>query len=278
MKNYIFKESPTFSAVVTVILILTFWIFMNLLYPYSQEEKEYFAIIGIIFGVFCLLIGLYFYNKSQIMELTPRSKIRSLAMGLVEVNGFVLPGKMIIKTPMTHSNCVYFKYVIEEYINLDLTGELGVWKPVKEGEFSTPFYLNDDTGKILINPKGAEVTTTSTITQLKDYNITEVVESFFSKINYNYKNVFGKIKKARIREVILEPDSRIYVLGTAVYNKKKKELEIKKGKYEKSLIISDKLEATMYKRIKNWINILLYSGMTLIFLSTIQSVLINYII
>ena len=55
---------------------------------------------GLIVGLFMFLIGialfavgLYFYKKKQLIADTPTSKIRSIAMGLVEIFGQVIPIK-----------------------------------------------------------------------------------------------------------------------------------------------------------------------------------------
>jgi hypothetical protein len=55
---------------------------------------------GLIIGLFVFLIGialftlgLYFYKKKQLIADTPTSKIRSIAMGLVEIFGQVIPIK-----------------------------------------------------------------------------------------------------------------------------------------------------------------------------------------
>ncbi|MEK6967437.1 MAG: GIDE domain-containing protein, partial [Nanoarchaeota archaeon] len=114
----------------------------------------FYAISGVAFGCILFFKGFKWYMLKKTVEDTPTSKIRSLAMGFVEVFGKVVPYKILI-SPFSGAKCVYFRYWIDEWRK---TGKNSYgWVTVKQGSEDNLFYIKDDTGKVLINPKGAEI-------------------------------------------------------------------------------------------------------------------------
>jgi hypothetical protein len=110
-------------------------------------------------GGFCLVFGLLLvYNGAQRRLLiqkiknTPTSKVRSAAAGLVELFGKAIM-KDEMKSPVSQAKCVFWRMHGEYY----QPGKHGGWRDLFKKESSTPFYLEDETGKMLIDPKGAEI-------------------------------------------------------------------------------------------------------------------------
>jgi len=121
----------------------------------DMENSLVIGLFLILAGIVCFALGLYFFKKKQLIQDTPTSKIRSIAMGLVEIFGQVLPIKgRIFKSPFTDKDCVYYQYTIEEYRS---SGKNSHWVTIKKGEQKDLFYLKDDTGTILIDPAGAKI-------------------------------------------------------------------------------------------------------------------------
>jgi len=99
-----------------------------------------------IFDILLLIVGgvllIYAFSYSRVqhgMENTPTSKIRSVAMGFAELRGIAEP-RIMLKSPYTETPCLYYR----------CTTSIG-------SESGTSFYLNDGTGKILVNPKHAQM-------------------------------------------------------------------------------------------------------------------------
>ena len=219
---------------------------------------------GLIVGFFMFLIGialfavgLYFHKKKQLIADTPTSKIRSIAMGLVEIFGQVTPIKeRLFKSPFTDEECVYYQFTIEEYRS---SGKNSQWVTIKKGEQRGLFYLKDDTGMVLIDPTGA------TIEARRDFEYQsglgkdppEQVIRFLDANNLAHEGFFGLNKTMRYRETIIVPDETLYIMGTAGENPLKKEvvqnhvesIMIQKGKYEKQYYISDKSEKQILKNL-----------------------------
>ena len=99
----------------------------------------------------CLWGGFYFLRLKRRIENTPTSKIRSLAMGLVEVHGRA-SRKYALVSPMCQLPCVYYR--LRRY-RRDRNNN---WKLSSSKDSAhVPFYLEDSTGKVIIDPQEATV-------------------------------------------------------------------------------------------------------------------------
>src|SRR5438445_8453765 len=74
-----------------------------------------FAFIFFLCGIFIFISGLASIRRRRLLQDTPTSKIRSIAMGLVEIFGEVVPIKnKTLKSPFSKKDCVYYQWSIEE--------------------------------------------------------------------------------------------------------------------------------------------------------------------
>ncbi|APG28742.1 hypothetical protein A7E78_13405 [Syntrophotalea acetylenivorans] len=95
--------------------------------------------------------GFHFLRLKRRVENTPTSKTRSLAMGLVEIHGQTRR-KYALVSPMSQLPCAYYrlrKYRKDRNNRWKLTS-------CKESDH-VPFYLEDDTGRVIIDPQRATV-------------------------------------------------------------------------------------------------------------------------
>lgn len=103
-------------------------------------------------GLMVFSSALVLIKRKRVIENCPTSRIRSMPMGEVEVGGRVVQ-KYFLKSPYTYTNCVYYSYKIYD---LEQTSDGKVMMLKEWGNSgSIPFYLEDDTGQILIIPKDA---------------------------------------------------------------------------------------------------------------------------
>jgi len=217
------------------------------------ENTVIIGLFLILIGIVFFAIGLYFYKKKQLIADTPTSKIRSIAIGLVEIFGQVIPiQERVVKSPFTDKDCVYYNYKIEEYRS---NGKNSSWVTIKKGEQKDLFYLKDDTGMILIDPTGAQIEAKQDFEYQSGLgkDPPEQVIRFLTTHHLTHEGFFGFNKTMRYRETIIVPDDTLYIMGTAGENPYKKEttahhvdsLMIQKGKQEKQYFISDKPEKQM---------------------------------
>ncbi len=109
--------------------------------------------LGLAAGLLVLTYAFSVWKEKRLIENIPTSKVRSLAMGLVEVKGAARP-KAVLKSPITGTACAYYRYKIEKYVR---SGRSSHWSVVDQGASTNYFYVEDDTGRILADPVDADV-------------------------------------------------------------------------------------------------------------------------
>lgn len=103
------------------------------------------------FASLFLWFGFYKLRIKRKMENTPTSRIRSVAMGMVEVKGRTLRQYALV-SPMSHLPCVFYR--LTRY-RRDKNNR---WRVVSvTGSDNVPFLLEDDTGRVEIDPRHATV-------------------------------------------------------------------------------------------------------------------------
>ncbi|PIN69900.1 hypothetical protein COV93_03625 [Candidatus Woesearchaeota archaeon CG11_big_fil_rev_8_21_14_0_20_43_8] len=214
-------------------------------------------------------------HKYRLIADTPTSKVRSLAMGLVEIKGNAV-ADVYLKAPFSQKDCVYYHYVIKEYrrhVTSDSKGRAQVhysWDVVGSGERRMPFYGKDDTGKVLIRPDGAEFNIPCKQVFLQRNGLFGAIGAVIGALQSFDKKGSGKVdmnalrlepideKKFALRmygvgdrkyyEYYLTPEEPLYVLGTA--ENEGQTVAIKKGTNEPTFLISDKSEKELVKSLK----------------------------
>jgi hypothetical protein len=94
-------------------------------------------------------------RRDRLILDTPTSKARSIAMGKVELYGMAVPyEKKRTRTPFGGKDCIWCKWTVEVE-NIDHNHKTR-YKKITEGEMPGFFWLQDDTGRVLVYTKGAE--------------------------------------------------------------------------------------------------------------------------
>lgn len=130
-----------------------------------------------VLALFILLLLLYtvwrmwrFWVRVRILADTPISRIRAAAQGYVELCGQIrLDGDKPLRAPLSGLPCAWFRFKVEERnsdrmasslfsFSLDGDSEFdGRWTIINQGESEVPFWLEDHTGRCLVDGQGAEV-------------------------------------------------------------------------------------------------------------------------
>jgi hypothetical protein len=108
-----------------------------------------FAITG---GLYFFFIGFRLLTRKRLLLTTPTSNIRSATMGLIEVNGEA-NGPYTMPAPITGKAC--FLYHTTAWQQRD--GKKQEWEKVADETLHLPFFIDDSTGKLLIEPLGADL-------------------------------------------------------------------------------------------------------------------------
>lgn len=226
------------------------------------------AIWAFVVGGVFFFKGWHDMKQRRLIEETPTSKIRSIAMGLTEIKGRAKQGLQLYTAPFSQKQCVYYKFLVQEYRR---SKNHGYWATIKSGGVKDEFLIEDDTGAVALNPVGARI---------------DLPHSFMSKklgkegraalidLGVKEKGFLGFGRNLRYVEYAIEPDEQLYVLGTAKTKKDasgtKNEDHIVIGNHRSNIFyISNKPEKELLKKfgIKTWLS--LFGGAGLLILGVI---------
>ena len=150
-------SSPTFwfgsaGAVAAVIIMTLLNINDNdLLSKFAYHAFASGAIPALI-AIITFCYAFYFLRIKRQIENTPTSKIRSVAMGMVEVKGEAVR-KYALLSPMSHTPCVFYR--LTKYRRRERDYQ---WRITSvSSSNNVPFYIEDETGRVEVNPAGCHI-------------------------------------------------------------------------------------------------------------------------
>src|SRR5574337_1190828 len=118
----------------------------------GSSDFDFALVAGFGAGLFFFFKGFKVYREYRVLADTPEMPIRSIPMGLVEIHGKA-KGEQLIPSPVSKTPCFFYKVDIERWVK-DKNG--GHWTHAKTDANGVWFYLEDATGKVLVDAHGAE--------------------------------------------------------------------------------------------------------------------------
>jgi hypothetical protein len=169
---------------------------------------------------FCAGIGLFIYGfrllqRRRLILDTPLSKIRSASMGMVEVSGLAV-GPYTMVAPITARPCYYYRTLVWEWKQ---DGRDKTWVKIAAECMHLPFFVDDNTGHLLIDPRGADLDLHRDFEQ-------EFSDSFFSSKDpvpdtvrsFLARHGIGANNKLKVEEFCIKPKNSLFILGTLAEN------------------------------------------------------------
>jgi hypothetical protein len=246
-------------------------------------EFLFYTVIGFFAGIFLFFMGMHWYREKSLIENTPTSKIRSIAMGRVEIYGEVVPAeKKVLHSPLSGKECVYYRYAVEEYRS---QGKYSSWVVVQGGEDRINFFLQDKTGAVLVDPNKAEIEIP------KSFNFQsglgkdppKLVVDFLQAHGMSFEGFLGINKRMRFTEYLIAPGDKFYIMGTAGDNpfveegaakESAEDIMIQKGGRSNFYYISNKAEKDVLKKF-TWKTIGGLLGGGVLIVGSLALILIN---
>jgi hypothetical protein len=121
---------------------------------FPPAERGILGAIGFLLGLYWFFKGFGIFRKYKVIADTPLVPIRSVAMGRVQIQGRAV-GEKTLLSPVSNQPCFLYKVEIDRFFS-GREGS-GHWDPYLTDVGSVGFYLEDETGKVLIDPQGAEI-------------------------------------------------------------------------------------------------------------------------
>jgi len=136
----------------------------------SPEIGMFLPWIGVAVALFSLFASLRACRRKRLIDNLPTSKTHGVFIGLVELKGTAQCEQPLVSY-LAGTSCVYYSYDIEERWSRLVTetesdGKGGTrmvtrresgWTSVGGRTEMTPFYVQDDTGNLLVRPEDARI-------------------------------------------------------------------------------------------------------------------------
>ena len=183
---------------------------------FSNDERFLIApVIGVMAGVYWFYKGFRLLRRKRLIQNTPASKIRSASMGLVEISGLA-SGPYVMKSPLRQVDCYYYKSTAWE---LRRHGKNSDWVKVAEENLQVPFYLDDGTDKVMVDPRGAELDLHADFQQEYHRSILfEGPDMPGSVREFLLRHGANPDKRIKVEEHCIKPKNFLFVLGTLSQN------------------------------------------------------------
>jgi hypothetical protein len=168
-------------------------------------------LLGFGGGIGLFTYGFRLLQRRRLILDTPFSKIRSAAMGMVEVSGLAV-GPYTMVAPVTGHPCYYYSTAVWEYKQ---NGKNKNWVKVAGECMHLPFFVDDNTGRVLVDPCGADLDLHRDFQQ-------EFCDSFFTiqePMPGNVRSFLSRhgivtYNKIKVEEYCIKPKNSLFILGT----------------------------------------------------------------
>jgi hypothetical protein len=171
--------------------------------------------VGFVAGIVLFIRGFRMLQRRRLILDTPFSKIRSASMGMVEVSGLAV-GPYTMNAPLTGRPCYYYRTNAWEYKQVGKNKE---WVKVATESMHLPFFVDDNTGRVLVDPRGADLDLHCDFKEEFCNSIFTIhdaappsVNSFLSRYGIATDN------KIKVEEFCIKPKNALFILGTLAEN------------------------------------------------------------
>lgn len=158
--------------------------------------------VGGVVGIYLFVCGFLLLKRKRLLINTPRSSVRAAALGPVEVSGHAT-GPYTLVSPLSLTDCYYYRVAATS-----VTYKQNRHRLMEE---SAPLYLDDGTGKLLVDPFGVEIQCPPNATWQSN-TLPEYLRHFLIQHGMSLDTV------ATVNEFCIRPGDKIVVFGTLQEN------------------------------------------------------------
>jgi E3 Ubiquitin ligase len=155
---------------------------------------------GVVIGVFLFFRGFPYLKRKRLIQNTPTSTVRGASLGAVEVSGTVV-GPYTLISPISESDCFYYRAIARSSSKED--------KKTIEETLYAPFFIDDGTGPVLVDPRGAEMELQPFVDQ--EYS-PSAGDAFIRR--FLVRRGLSSESPATLQEYCIRAGDHLFVLGT----------------------------------------------------------------
>lgn len=177
----------------------------------SPDGFIFYCAIGICAGIFLFLRGFRLLQRRHLILDTPVSKIRSASLGMVELNGLAVGPNTLI-APITSRPCYYHRTLVWEWKQ---SGRNKKWVKVAAECQHVPFFLDDNTAKVMIDPQGADLDLHRDFQEEFCDSLFTIKEEVPDNVrSFLLRHCVSTTNKIKVEEFCIKPKNALFVLGT----------------------------------------------------------------
>lgn len=174
----------------------------------SSASLPAFATLALATGPVLFWRSFRHLRTRRLMQNTPTARIRSMAMGLVEINGQIV-ARSAQTAPFSGRPCAYWE------IDIATRTRRSGHSIVHRNASGAPFFLRDDTGLAMVYPKGASCTINFGLEEeCLGLSLPDVYADYLNEQRLG-RSALWRLGMLRFRERVLEEGQQVYVLGSA---------------------------------------------------------------
>lgn len=179
-------------------------------FPSVLADPTSWAAVALGCGAYLFYRGFGLLARQRLISNTPRSTVRGAALGLVELCGKAV-GPYTLISPLAALVCLYYRAVAWK-------NEGPGWTRVAEETLCTPLFLDDTTGRLLVDPRGAEFDLAAAFShEYADSALSsEFIPAYIAEFLHRH-GISGE-KQLKLEEYCILPGDTLFVLGTLQEN------------------------------------------------------------
>jgi len=158
------------------------------------------SIIGFGAGIYFFFRGFFLLRRKRFIQDVPQSTIRGASLGLLEVSGKV-EGPYTIIAPLSEQDCVYYRTIA-------WTGGERSWHKAAEESLSAPFFLDDGTGKLMVDARGAQAELPAAFSEEYSTGVPDYARRFLSR------HGISSGLAVKLEEYVVRQGDTLFVMGT----------------------------------------------------------------
>ena len=183
------------------------------------NELSILSSLAIAGGLYFFVSGFRLLARKRLLVTTPTSKIRSAALGLVEVSGMAA-GPYTMPAPITGKPCFLYHTTVWQ----QREGKHVEWDKIADETLHLPFFIDDSTGQLLVEPLGAD------LDLHRDFREEYTASFFSSNFSLGEDGVPPRVgvflsrhgimpaRRLRIEEHSIKPEDALFIAGTLTEN------------------------------------------------------------
>jgi hypothetical protein len=183
-------------------------------YLKPNGQALFWPAVGACVGAYLFYRGFKMLQRKRLIQNTPSSKVRSAAMGLVEITGLAT-GPYTMPAPITGLPCYYYRTMAWRW---ERRGKSSEWVKVADESRNLPFYLDDSTGRVLVDPNGAEMDIHRDFHEEYNSLFSSTLEVSAPVCGFLARHAVSIDNKIKIEEYCIKPKNALFILGTLAEN------------------------------------------------------------